>query len=121
MIRVVAALVGLSVASAANAQWVPGSELVGQQVQVQTNGITNLVYFGPDGVAEIRSPSGATVVQANWIAQEGHICLRTSTTHDCYPYRAPFEAGRAISLTSDCAVQSVWVPLSVAERPGERG
>jgi hypothetical protein len=38
-------------ASGASAQYVPGSEIVGQTVQVETNGVVNNVTFEPGGTA----------------------------------------------------------------------
>jgi hypothetical protein len=35
--------------------WVPGTEITGQSVQVETNGVTNTVYFDPGGVARIQT------------------------------------------------------------------
>ena len=78
IVRSLVALVALTAGSAASAQWVPGTEIAGQQVQVQTNGILNTVYFENGGVARISSPSGATVVDATWTADAGKICLQTS-------------------------------------------
>ena len=69
--RTLVGLIALSAASAAWAQWVPGSEITGQHVTVQTNGILNNVYFEPGGVAEISSPSGAIVVPAT--GHFGHV------------------------------------------------
>jgi hypothetical protein len=114
-------LVALSIATAASAQWVPGMEITGQQVQVQTNGVVNTVVFEPGGVAHISSPSGATVVDATWTAADGKLCLLTATTSDCYPYRAPFTARQPVNLMSDCGVMSRWTALATAVAPGERG
>ena len=119
--RVATALAILPVATAAWAQWVPGMEITGQQMQVQTNGVINTITFGPDGVAHISSPSGARVVDANWTAHDGKLCLKTASTSDCYPYRAPFTARQPVDLMSDCGVMSRWTPLSTAVAPGERG
>ena len=121
IIRSLIALAALSAGSAASAQWVPGSEIAGQQVQVQTNGVLNTVYFENGGVARISSPSGATVVDATWRADAGKLCLQTSNTFDCYPYRAPFTAGVPVSLTSDCGVLSMWTALTTYIAPFERG
>lgn len=116
----------LTAASAASGQnyytgWIPGSEITGQRVQVQTNGVTNTVAFESNGVAHIYSPSGATTVDATWTANEGQLCLRTSNTFDCYPYRTPFVAGKTVDLVSDCAVHSRWLTDQVTVLPGERG
>ena len=44
----VVALGALPAAALAQA-WTPGSEIVGQSVQVTTNGVTNTVYLDPGG------------------------------------------------------------------------
>jgi hypothetical protein len=119
--RFAAAIVTVSLASAAYAQWTPGMEIVGQQVQVQTNGVMNTITFDQGGVAHISSPSGATVVDATWTATDGKLCLQTSTTFDCYPYRAPFTARQPVDLVSDCGVRSQWTALNTAVAPTERG
>jgi hypothetical protein len=119
--RSITAIVALVTASAASAQWMPGMEITGQQVQVQTNGTMNTITFEPNGVARISSPSGATVVDATWTANAGKLCLQTSSTFDCYPYAAPFAANVPVDLRSDCNVLSRWTALSTAVPPGERG
>lgn len=111
----------ISVASAAAAQWSPGMEIVGQEVQVQTNGVVNTISFQPNGVATIRSPSGATVVNANWTSDGGQLCLRTADAFDCYPYRTPFTARMPVDLISNCGVRSRWTALSTFVSPVERG
>ena len=121
LLRLTAAVVPFLMASAAAAQWVPGSEIAGQQIQVQTNGVTNLITFEPNGVARISSPSGAKVVNATWTAANGELCLRTAGAFDCYPYTAPFQAGQPVDLLSNCAVRSRWLASSVTVPPGERG
>lgn len=119
--RTLAGVAAISMATAASAQWVPGMEITGQQVQVETNGVLNTITFDQGGVAHISSPSGATVVDATWRAEGGKLCLQTSSTFDCYPYRAPFTARQPVSLMSDCGVMSRWTPLSTAVAQGERG
>lgn len=110
-----------ALASGASAQWTPGMEIMGQRVQVQTNGITNTIVFDRGGIAHISSPSGATVVDATWVAEGGKLCLKTDSTFDCYPYRAPFMARHTVPLISDCGVRSDWTALETAVPPGERG
>jgi hypothetical protein len=119
--RSITAMVALVTATAASAQWVPGMEITGQQVQVQTNGVMNTITFEPNGVARITSPTGATVVDATWTANAGKLCLQTSSTFDCYPYAAPFTANVPVDLRSDCNVLSRWTAVSTAVPPGERG
>lgn len=120
-LRLTAAIVPFFMATAATAQWVPGSEITGQQVQVQTNGVTNVITFEPNGIARISSPSGAKVVNAAWTASNGELCLRSADAFDCYPYTAPFQAGQPVDLLSTCAVRSRWLASSVTVPPGERG
>ena len=119
--RTLVALFALSAASASSAQWVPGSEIAGQRVEVETNGILNTVYFQPGGTAQISSPSGAKVVMASWTARGGKLCLSTSDTFDCYTYRQPFTARYPVTLVSDCGVISRWVALTTYIAPFERG
>ena len=46
--------------AAASAQdWVPGTEIAGQSIVVETNGVANTIYFDAGGAARIVSPSGA--------------------------------------------------------------
>jgi hypothetical protein len=117
----ITAIVALTTASAAAAQWIPGMEITGQQVQVQTNGVMNTITFEPNGVAHIASPTGATVVDATWTASNGKLCLQSAAAADCYPYAAPFTANAPVDLRSDCNVFSRWTALSTAVAQGERG
>lgn len=119
--KLVIGAIALSSASVAAAQWSPGMEIMGQEVQVQTNGVLNTISFQPNGVATIRSPSGATVVDATWTSDAGQLCLKTTNTFDCYPYRAPFTARQPVDLISNCGVRSRWTALSTAVSPVERG
>lgn len=112
--------------AAAVAQWVPGSEIVGQTVQVQTNGISNSVYFGPGGQATITTPGG-TVLPATWSANGGNLCLSTGTAQECWPYANAFQPGQTVTLTSNCNATSSWLanstnqPPPIQEPAGERG
>lgn len=114
-------------AGLAQAGWVPGSEIAGQAVQVETNGVMNTVYFEPGGVARIQTPGG-NVVPAAWTAQNQQLCLNAAGATECWPYAQPFQAGQQITLTSTCQVASRWLPISTAPPPppmqmpsGERG
>lgn len=119
--RTLIAMVALAAGSAASAQWVPGMEITGQHVDVETAGIMNHVFFESGGVAEITSPSGAIVVNATWTARDGELCLKTDRTFDCYPYHAPFSARVPVQLISDCGVVSQWTALTTYVAPYERG
>lgn len=117
----------LIVPAAVIAQWVPGSEIVGQTVQVQTNGVANSVYFGPGGQATITTPNGR-VIPASWTAANGQLCLNNGAASECWPYQAAFQPGQAVTLTSSCNSTSQWLanstnqPPPPAQRPaGERG
>ena len=111
--------------TAAYSQWTPGSELVGQSVQVETNGVVNTVYFDPGGAARIQTPAGNTV-PGSWAASNGQLCLTTGGAQECWPYAQPFQAGQPLSLTSSCNAASRWTALSTNMAPvqtgaGERG
>jgi hypothetical protein len=107
-------------------QWVPGSEITGQTLQVQTNGVTNSVYFGPGGQATITTPGG-TVVPASWTANGGQLCLANGAARECWPYAAAFQPGQQVTLTSNCNATSSWLANATNQPPpsqapaGERG
>jgi hypothetical protein len=107
----------------AGAQWAPGSELVGQSVQVETNEIVNTIYFDPNGAARIVSPSGLVVVQAAWTTGNAQLCLQTRTGHECWPYQTAFQPGQTVTLVSNCQVSSRWTALSTnpVQLGGRRG
>jgi hypothetical protein len=122
------AMIGiLSVPGTALAQaWTPGSEVVGQPVQVTTNGVTNTVYLDAGGAARIMTPAGNTVA-GSWTAANGQLCLNNGTAQECWPYAGPFQAGQPVTLTSSCNATSTWLASAVnsaAPLPpakGERG
>lgn len=102
----VAAIVAPSAASAQ--MWTPGSEIVGQSVQVNTNGTVNTVYFDQGGAARIMTPRGATV-PGRWTAANQQLCLDIGTgATECWPYQAAFQTGQVQYLTSNCNVPSQW-------------
>jgi hypothetical protein len=114
--------------AAASAQWVPGSEITGQTLQVQTNGIANSVYFGPGGQATITTPGGR-VIPATWTANGGQLCLNNGAASECWAYNAAFQPGQQVTVTSSCNATSTWLASSTNQPPpppaqqpaGERG
>lgn len=123
------AMLGAAVAAPASiafAQaWVPGSEIAGQTVQVQTNNVMNTIYFAPDGTASISTPQGTTV-PATWSAANNQLCLSASNMTECWPYTQPFQAGQQVALTSSCQQVTTFLAQStnappMQERSGERG
>jgi hypothetical protein len=105
--------------------FVPGSEILGQPVQVTTNGVTNTVYMDAGGTARIVTPSGNTV-PGSWTAANGQLCLSTGAAQECWPYTSPFQAGQPLTLTSSCNSSSSWLASSTNTPPvpaqrGERG
>ncbi|HYU94647.1 MAG TPA: hypothetical protein VE989_00600 [Sphingomicrobium sp.] len=118
----VVALGALPAAALAQA-WTPGSEIVGQSVQVTTNGVTNTVYLDAGGAARIVTPGGNTV-PGTWTAANGQLCLNNGTAQECWPYSAPFQAGQPVTLTSSCNSTSTWLAASTNAPPppaGQRG
>lgn len=127
-IRVAAAL-ALVFAPAAGAiaqpGWVPGTEIVGQTLQVQTNGVTNSVTLNADGTATVVTPNGQAI-PATWSAANNQLCLSTGGPQECWPYTQAFQAGRQIALTSSCRQVSTWMASATNMPPqqqpmGERG
>jgi len=95
-------------------------------VQVETNGVTNTVYFDAGGAARIQTPAG-NIVPGTWSAANGQLCLSTGAAQECWPYAQPFQAGQQIALTSSCNAASRWTALGTNQPPpveqgaGERG
>ena len=103
------------------------AEVVGQPIQVTTNGVTNTVYLDPGGSARIMTPGGNTVA-GTWSAANGQLCLSTGAAQECFPYTAPFQAGTPLTLTSSCGQSATWLasstnapPPPAAGQRGERG
>ena len=102
--------------------WTPGAEIIGQAVQVQTNGVTNTVYFDAGGQARIMTPGGNTI-PATWTAANQQLCLNTGAAQECWAYNSPFQAGQPQTLTSSCNQSSTWLASSTNAPPaqGQRG
>ena len=108
-------------AVSAQSVWAPGGEINGQSIQVETDGITNMVYFDQSGMARIITPKGHTVL-AKWTAANEQLCLTTESAQECWPYLKPFAAGKLVTLTSSCNATSRWLPTAInPETRGERG
>jgi len=120
----IAAAVALPTAALAQA-WTPGAEIVGQSVQVTTNGVTNTVYLDAGGSARIVTPGGNTL-PGTWSAAGGQLCLNNGAAQECWPYASPFQAGQPVALTSSCNSTSTWLASATNAPPpppakGERG
>ena len=121
------AVAALVAPASAIAQWVPGSEIVGQTLQVQKDGVTNTIVLNPGGQAQITTPGG-NVIPATWTASGGQLCLQTATAQECWAYTSMFQPGQPMSLTSRCGT-STWLasstnappPPPVQQPGGERG
>jgi len=108
--------------------WVPGSEVVGQPLQVTSNGITNTVYLDADGSARILTSPSQRVIRGSWTAANGQLCLNNGAASECWPYAAPFQANQPVTLASSCNSTSTWLAQAVSAPPppppaqrGERG
>jgi hypothetical protein len=84
----------LPAAAMAQAGWTPGAEVVGQPIQVTTNGVTN-----------------------TWTAANGQLCLGTGGVQECVPYNAPFQAGQPQTLTSSCNATETWLASATNQPP----
>ena len=101
--------------------WTPGAEILGQPIQVTTNGVTNTVYLDAGGSARIVTASGNTV-PGNWTAANGQLCLMNGAVQECWPYASPFQPGQPVTLTSSCNSTSSWLASSTnSPAQGERG
>jgi hypothetical protein len=118
-LTVMAAMPGIAFAQSA---WVPGTEVVGQPIQVTTNGTTNTVYLDQGGAARMITPGGNTV-PGTWQAANGQLCLSNGSAQECWPYNGPFQAGQPQTLTSSCNSSSTWLAQATNQAPvqGQRG
>jgi hypothetical protein len=123
----VRAAVGLSAAfllpAAAFAQ--DASEVIGQPIQVTTNGTTNTVYLDANGGLRIITPGGSTV-PGTWTAANGQLCLGVGGAQECVPYSAPFQPQQPVTVTSSCGSTETWLAQNTNQPPaqgqkGERG
>jgi hypothetical protein len=98
------------------------AEVMGQPIQVTTNGVTNTVYLDAGGSARIVTPGGNTV-PATWSAANRQLCLSTGAAQECFPYNSPFQAGLPMTLTSSCNQTSTWLASATNAPPmqGQRG
>ena len=118
-IVIAATLTGTAFAQA----WTPGAEVVGQPIQVTTNGVVNTLYLDPGGSLRIMTPGGNTV-PGTWTAANGQLCLSAGGPQECVPYAGPFQAGTPMTLTSSCGASETWLAQSTNTPPpaqGERG
>jgi hypothetical protein len=119
-----AAAVVVPVGAVAAQSWMPGSEISGQTMQVQTNGVMNTIAFNADGTATIMTPSG-TSVPGTWSAANNMLCLSANGGQECWPYSQPFQAGQQVALTSSCQQVTTFVPQAtnppMQRSAGERG
>jgi hypothetical protein len=97
-----------------------GSEIIGQPIQVTTNGVTNTVYLDPGGTARILTPAG-NMVPGNWSIANGQLCLSAVGAQECWPYTAPFQAGQPLTLTSSCNQSSTWLASTTNTAPPPAG
>ena len=112
----VAALMGMS--SVAFAQSNPMSEVIGQPIQATTNGVTNTLYFDPDGTVRIITPNGNTVA-GTWAMQNGNLCVTKGGVTACWPY-TQFVAQQPKTMTSSCNSVTTWVAQNT-NGPQNRG
>ena len=128
LVTALAGAAALIAPASALAQWMPGSEIVGQPLQVTTNGVTNTIVLNPGGQAQITTPGG-NVVPATWSAANGQLCLSTGVAQECWAYTSAFQPGQPMTLTSSCGSSS-WLANMTNQPPppppsqspgGERG
>ena len=115
---VVRAAIGLLIAGSASGRRLRAGrrrEIVGQPIQVTTNGVTNTIYLDPGGSARMLTPGGNTV-PATWQVANGQLCLNNGAAQECWPYSAPFQASQPVTLTSSCNATSTWLAQATNSR-----
>ena len=117
-------VVGATLPAAAIAQLAPATEVIGQPIQVTTNGVVNTVYLDPGGQLRIVTPAGRTV-PGTWTAANGQLCISAAGPQECVPYAGPFRPGAPVTLTSSCGASEIWLAQAVNAPPpppsGQRG
>ncbi len=116
----IAVAVALPTAVLAQAGWTPGVEVIGQPIQVTTNGVTNTVYLDAGGQLRVMTPGGQTV-PGTWTAANGQLCLSAAGRQECVPYSGPFQAGAPTTLTSSCGASETWLAQATNTPPPPRG
>ena len=112
--------------AAAQSVGMPGYEITGHSVMVDTNGVMNTVYFDPGGMARIVTQNGRQV-DGTWSVANQQLCLSSTSARECWPYQSAFQTGVPVTLTSDCGstsrltANSTAMPAMAEPRPGERG
>lgn len=118
------AAVGLTVVAfpgVALAQAAPGAEIVGQPIQVTTNGTTNVVTLNPGGTMTITTPGGSAV-PGTWNIANGQLCLGANGAQECVPYNGPFQPQQPQTLTSSCGATETWLAQNTnAPSQGQKG
>lgn len=109
-VRLTLAAAAMSFPSIALAQsgWTPGAEVLGQPIQVTTNGVTNTLYLDAGGGLRILTPNGS-LVQGTWAVNGTQLCLSVAGQQECVPYDSPLLAGQPKTVTSSCNVVQTWV------------
>jgi hypothetical protein len=130
LVRAAVGLVIGALPAVAMAQLTPAAEVIGQPIQVTTNGVVNTVYLDPGGQLRILTPGGRTV-PGTWTAANGQLCISSGGAQECEPYSGPFQAGAPVTVTSSCGASETWLAQSTNAPPppppppsgqkGERG
>ncbi len=116
-VRCATAVCALVLSSGAMAQaMAPMDEVLGQPIQVVTNGITNTVYFDQGGSLRILTPGGNTV-PGTWTVGSGQLCLSAAGAQECVPYNAAFQTGQPLTLTSSCNASEMWLAQATNAPP----
>lgn len=100
----------------AQAGWTPGAEVIGQPIQVTTNGVTNTVYLDSGGALRIVTPGGSSI-PGTWSAANGQLCLGAGGVQECVPYASPLQAGQPVTVTSSCGASETWLAQATNQPP----
>lgn len=119
LVRGAAALAFLMLSGGAMAQaQQPMAEVIGQPIQVTTDGITNILYFDANGTVRILTPNSNTV-QGTWVSSPGNLCVTAGGAQECWPYNTPFQAQQPVTFTSSCSTTSTWM-AQATNNPGQQ-
>ena len=80
---------------------VPGTELIGQSVEMVTaRGQRSTLHFEESGTVRATYTGGQT--SGRWFMRNNQLCFLWGTApQECWPYAVPLQRGRTRSITSD--------------------
>ena len=78
---------------------VPGAELYGRSIRVESGGRTSVMTFRHDG--KVQAAFNGQTLTGDWAVEGQRICFTWSGFRDCWPYSGLWPRGTAVNLKSE--------------------